>query len=247
MADRVAVVTGGAGGIGAAICAALLEQSWKVVSVDRTDAGASSGRADAAHVGGDVRDETVHAMAADAARRLGTLTAWVNCAGMLEDGALHTLDAARIDTQLTVNLGSVLLGCRAAVQAFIADDTPGSIVTIGSVHGARPMAGFPVYAAAKAGIEGLGRQLAVEYAHRGIRVNTIAPGAVRTSMTVGTDPAGEEERLVGAAALSPMNRVSEPGEVASLAVYLLSPEAIGITGTVVHLDNGMTAGGGVRP
>ena len=116
-------------------------------------------------------------------------------------------------------------------------------MNIGSIHGAQPFAALPLYAASKGAIESLTRQLCVEYGGFGIRINTVAPGAVNTPMTTGSDLERVEDVLRVAADLSPMNRVSSADEVASVINFLLSAEAVGFNGAIVRMDNGMAATG----
>jgi NAD(P)-dependent dehydrogenase (short-subunit alcohol dehydrogenase family) len=237
------VITGAAGGIGAATCERLLRSGWSVVAVDRdvTALQELEARLDVRAVAGDVREESTMLEARRAAEQLGELTGWVNNAALLRSGPLHEATADQIAEQLAVNLHSVVLGAREAISSFLESGAAGSIVNVTSIHARNPFPGHPLYATAKGGVEALTRQLCVEYGDRGIRVNAVAPGAVDTTMTTGDgDP---EAALKSAAALSPMGRVSSPGEIAAAIAFLLSPESPGINGHVLAVDNGMSAQG----
>lgn len=238
------IVTGAAGGIGSATCELLAARGFDVVAVDR-DAAALERlrqRVNALRVVvGDVRDDTTMMAARTAGEEAGPLTAWVNNAAVLRPAPLHELDSASIDEQLEINLVSVVRGCREAISSFLAHEVAGAIVNVSSIHGRNPFPGLPLYATAKGGVEALTRQLCVEYGDRGIRCNVVAPGAVHTAMTVGEhDP---DAALRSAAELSPMRRVSSPGEIAAAIAYLLSPDAIGVNGHTLYVDNGMSAHG----
>jgi NAD(P)-dependent dehydrogenase (short-subunit alcohol dehydrogenase family) len=238
------VVTGAAGGIGSDTCSLLIARGWTVIGVDR-DADALAEVAarlpQLIPVTGDVRDPATAAAARAAAENAGPLTAWVNNAAVLRPRPLHEAEAAFVEEQLAINLTSVVLGCHEALASFVEGGVAGAIVNVTSIHAQHPFPGLPLYAAAKGGVEALTRQLCVEYGERGIRVNAVAPGAVRTPMTLGDgDP---EEALRSAAALSPMRRVSESSEIASAIAFLLSSEAAGINGHVLAVDNGMSAQG----
>lgn len=238
------IVTGAAGGIGAATCELLAARGFDVVAVDRDHDALASLTARLPGIltaAGDVRDDDVLRAARAAGETAGPLTAWVNNAVVLRPLPLHETDSAFIDEQLAINLVSVVRGCREAVASFVENDVAGAIVNVTSIHAQHPFPGLPLYATAKGGVEALTRQLCVEYGERGIRVNAVAPGAVDTAMTVG--PGDRDEALRSAGALSPMRRVSAPGEIAAAIAYLLSPDAAGINGHVLAVDNGMSAQG----
>lgn len=241
---RSVVVTGAAGGIGSATCRALMASGWEVVALDRDATGLqtlSSALAGVRTVQGDVREEDTMRRAREVAEDAGTLSGWVNNAGVLRPGALHEASLESITELLAINLLSVVMGAREAVASFVEHGVAGSIVNVSSIHARNPFPGQPLYATAKGGIEALTRQLCVEYGARGIRVNAVAPGAVSTPMTIGDGD--REAALRSASALSPMGRVSEPEEIAAAIDYLMSAAAIGVNGHVLAVDNGMSAQG----
>jgi NAD(P)-dependent dehydrogenase (short-subunit alcohol dehydrogenase family) len=245
---RSVVVTGGANGIGRAICRQLADAGWQVLAVDR-DAAAldrlTDGQPGIAGLEADVtRAETAqHAVAT--AERSGVLWGWVNNAGILDDAPLHDISDATVERVLAVNLRATIFGIRAAVRSFRAHGLPGAIVNVSSIHGQHPFAGHPIYAASKGAVEALTRQICVEYGVDGIRCNAVAPGAVATRMTLTADATDEAaaQQLASAAALSPMGRVSAPEEIADAVVFLLSDRSRSINGHVLAVDNGMSAHG----
>lgn len=229
-----------------ATCRRLSSEGWAIVATDLR--GESLGSlSDVAgvvlRVAGDVSDSAFVQRVALLAEQKGTLVGWVNSVGALSEAPLHLLDDSAINKQLSINLLTTIFGCREALRSFIRSSTLGSIVNISSIHGVQPFDELPLYAASKGAIEALTRQLCVEYAKMGIRINAVAPGAVNTTMTTGTNPDRMDEILRAAADLSPMNRVSSADEVASVINFLLSDEAAGFNGTVIRMDNGMAATG----
>ena len=136
---------------------------------------------------------------------------------------------------------AVVYGVREALRSFLMRSVPGSIVNVSSIHGHAAFPGSGPYDAAKGGVEALTRYVCVEYGHLGIRCNAVAPGAVNTN--VGRTPSKSDESGIWppSEALAPMQRASEPSEVAQAVLYLLSNSAIGVNGHVLAVDNGMAA------
>ena len=241
---RTAVLTGAANGIGRAIAATLAAGGWTVVGVDR-DAGALSqvlGRINGRPVVGDVRDPRVLAEARREAENMGQLTAWVNNAGIVRLAPLHLMEPAAIDEVLDTDLRAVVFGAREALQSFLAHGVPGSIVNMSSVHASGSFPGYGAYDTAKGGLEALTRYVCVEYGHLGIRCNAVAPGAVNTSIvpeqTGGPAPASFS---TDPTELSPMRRLSEPEEVATVVAFLIEGASNSINGHSLMVDNGMSA------
>lgn len=240
--SRSVVVTGAGNGIGAAIGRRLTRQSWTVVGVD-LDADALSQQGYAASIVGDVGELATHEAAVAAARRLAPLHGWVNNAATNAHLRLDEIPLESIDRILRTTLLSVIYGSRVAVQEFLAADSPGAIVNISSIHARAGFPSSPIYDAAKAGVEGLTRQLCVEYAHAGIRVNAIAPGFVlsRPDSAQLKEP-GRRERINQTwAPAAPRGTIMVPDEIAGPAAFLLSDDANGINGHVLAVDGGMAA------
>ena len=240
--DRVVVVTGASSGIGAAIFDELYADGYGVVGVALSEParGLPEGTQ---WVRGDVALGEVLDHAADAASALGTLTGWVNNAGIIESVPLHLIGDEQVDATLNTNLRGTLFGMRAALRAFLRDGVRGSIVNMGSIHGRAGFPGTPAYDASKSGIESLTRYAAAEYGHLGIRVNAVAPGAIRTEMLAraivqAPDP-GQLEREYGA--LHPLGRLGESVEVARVVRFLLSGDASFVSGATVAVDGGAAA------
>ncbi|MFC6886558.1 MULTISPECIES: SDR family NAD(P)-dependent oxidoreductase [Actinomadura] len=243
------VVTGGGRGIGRAVVERLLADGAAVVAIE-LDPGAlawldghPAGRRAAAVVG-DASDEAVAGRAADLAeeRGGGPLTGWVNNAALFRDASLHEAGARGVMDLVAANLGPPLAGCAVAVRRFLASGEGGAIVNVTSHQARQAVPGCTPYVTAKAAVEGLTRALAVEYGPRGVRVNAVAPGSVRTERyesylrDLGPDGAARVEREM--AALHPLGRVARAEEVAAAIVHLLSPDAAFVNGATVPVDGG---------
>ncbi|GAB0112934.1 SDR family oxidoreductase [Acidisoma sp. C75] len=240
-----AFVTGGGGDIGGAIADVLSTRGWGVIvaDIDGTRAEAVAARLRAA--GGvaeamavDVTDEAAVAEAARRALGLGDVRALVNNAGRALGPSMRGMDYATWRRDITLNLDSAFL----CIQAFRAHLLAhgGGIVNIGSVNGLG-MFGHPAYSAAKAGLMHLTRCLAVEFGPQGVRVNAVAPGTVRTRAwdeRLAANPAVFDE----VTSWYPLGKVATPQDVAQAVGFLLCDEASHITGIVLPVDGGISAG-----
>lgn len=236
--DRVALVTGGSGGIGAAVCRHLAADGASVLVGYRSDAAAAEavvadcdGKAEAVHL--DVTDPDSVAAAIDRAGDLGTLDTVVNAAGVAVDKLVLQLSPDDFDLSIDANLRGAYLVSRAALRPMLRA-RHGRIIQIGSIVGLRGNAGQAAYAAAKAGLVGFSASLAREVARKNITVNVVAPGFVETAMTDALpDRAREALRE-----LAPSGRAVTADEVGATVAFLASPAASGITGAVLPVDNG---------
>jgi NAD(P)-dependent dehydrogenase (short-subunit alcohol dehydrogenase family) len=249
---RVALITGGASGIGRATADRLLADGFRLaladVDADGLDrAVADVGPGDALAVPTDVRSFDACAAAVSAAvDRFGRLDALVNCAGVWVEGPTETMTEADWDRVVDVNLKGTFGMCRAAIPPL--ETTGGCIVNVSSDAGLWGNKGAAIYCASKGGVTVLTKALAVEVAERGIRVNAVCPGDVDSPMiryqaeTFGVgDPEGYLARLLEAYPQRPP-RFIRPEEVAELIAFLCSDRATPITGAAISIDFGLTAG-----
>lgn len=236
--SRVAIVSGGSGGIGAATCHALTAQGFHVLVGYGGNAAAAEkvaadadGEAEPCHL--DVTDADSVAAAVARAGELGTLAVVVNNAGIADDDLLMRLDAERFDRTVEVNLRGAFLLSKAALRPMLRA-RHGRIVSVASIVALRGNVGQTAYAASKAGLIGFTKSLAREVARKGITANVVAPGFVATSMTEQL-PDETRQALID---LAPTGKAVEAAEVAAAIAFLASDAAGAITGTVLPVDGG---------
>jgi NAD(P)-dependent dehydrogenase (short-subunit alcohol dehydrogenase family) len=238
--DEVCFVTGGSRGVGRAIVEAFRAAGYKVAACATSADGAAAGEPDLA-LACDLRDPSAIKAALDeTVRALGGLTVVVNNAGV---AGSDVLDVADLEDEhwtrtLDVNLSGAYHVCKHALAAL--PDGRGRILNIGSTLSHRGVPDGIAYCASKHGLIGLTRALAKRLATRGVTVNAVCPGWVRTDMA--TQRASELNTDTASLAASvPIGRMLEPDEVAAMCVYLASPEAAGVTGQSFNIDGGSTA------
>ena len=240
---RVALVTGGSRGIGAAVAQALAMAGAAVTVCARNGEAAAATAAAIAAQGGkalgvaaDVsRAADTERIVATCVERFGQLDILVNNAGITRDGlALRMKDEDWCDV-LAVNLNGAFYCARAALRAILKQKQRGRIINIGSVVGSMGNPGQANYVASKAGLIGLTKALAREVASRGVTVNAVAPGFIDTDMTASLSNAVKETYR----AQIPLARFGTPAEVAAAVAFLASDSAAYITGQVLHVNGGM--------
>jgi NAD(P)-dependent dehydrogenase (short-subunit alcohol dehydrogenase family) len=238
----VAIVTGAAGGIGSAVVGELRDAGASVVAEDIDPAVRELEEERVAVLTGDAASaDTARAAVELAKARFGRLDVVVNNAGrFLLKPIVDTTDD-EWDALMTTNVRSVFVHCREALPDLIASDAA-AIVNVSSISGVVGLPAQGAYCATKGAIAQLTRQLAIEHAADGVRVNAIAPGAVDTSFVdkalgTGPDPQRNEE----IAAAHPLGRMATPQEIARMMVFLASPAASFMTGAIVMADGGYTA------
>ncbi|NKY54830.1 SDR family NAD(P)-dependent oxidoreductase [Nocardia flavorosea] len=240
---RRILITGGAGGIGAAAARRVAAEGAAVAILD-TDYDAAQRLVPelgiAAAVECDVtREESVTTAVAAAAEELGGLDGVLTCAGIARSGLPHEMSFEDWHSVIAVNLTGTFLTIRAAVPHLL-EAGAASVVTIGSVASlVSANTNTCSYDASKSGVLGLTRSIAVGYADRGIRANCLCPGVVDTPLA---RRAREVEGVTSnAVAATPLGRRAEPDEMAAVIAFLLSAESSYLTGSVVTADGGLTA------
>ncbi len=246
---KVAVITGAGSGIGRVAAALFAAEGAKVVVADVVADQAESAVAEIIAAGGsatavatDVSDEgQVEAMVRTAVDTYGGLHVLFNNAGIFpdDDGGVLDTPPATWQKVMEVNLKGVWLGCRAAIPAML-DSGGGSIVNVASFVALMGAATAQIaYTASKGGVLAMTREVAVEYARKGIRANSICPGPIETPLLAEllADPARRQRRLVHI----PIGRFGRPEEIAKAALFLASDDASFVTGSALVVDGGITA------
>jgi acetoacetyl-CoA reductase len=243
MAQRVAVVTGGMGGLGEAICIKLSAMGYKVVSTY------SPGNKKSAEWLGDMKKQghDFRAVAADVAdfascnraisevaKEIGPVDVLVNNAGITRDMTFRKMDKPNWDAVTKTNLDSVFNMTKPVIDGM-AERGWGRIINVSSVNGQKGAFGQTNYSAAKAGMHGFTKALALEYARKGVTVNTISPGYIGTKMVLAIPKDILDSKIVPQI---PIGRLGKPEEVAGLVAYLCSEEAAFVTGANIAINGG---------
>lgn len=261
LARQTALVTGGSSGIGLAAALGLAEAGARVVvnhlaheadAAEQVVGRIAAAGGTALALAGDVsREEDVRALFAEAIERCGTLHILVNNAGIQRDASLTEMTLAQWNSVLDVNLTGQFLCAREAAREFLRrgieptiSRAAGKIICMSSVHQSIPWAGHANYATSKGGVRMLTETMAQELAPSRIRVNAIAPGAIRTP--INTAAWETDEALTALERLIPYGRIGEPEDIARAVVWLASDESDYVTGTTLVVDGGMMLYPGFR-
>ncbi|MEA2233699.1 MAG: hypothetical protein QOD83_3515 [Solirubrobacteraceae bacterium] len=248
-AGKVTLVTGGASGIGRAAALAFAGRGAAVVIADVDDAGGEQTVALINQRGGEglfvhtdvTQARDVEELLARTVDTFGALHHAFNCAGIAGEMApTADCDEENWDRTIAINLKGIWLCLRAEIKQMLAGGG-GSIVNTSSVAGLRGFPGISAYSASKGAVIQLTRTAALEYAAAGIRVNAVCPGAIDTPMLAGLVQ-NQPELQAGLLALHPLGRIGTPDEIAQAVIWLCSDAASFITGQVLAIDGGWTAG-----
>ncbi len=250
---RLALVTGAASGIGRATAIRLASEGAAVFCLDIQAEAAADTAKQIASAGGraesrglDVADRAACEEAVVTARdALGGLDLLANVAGILRPGHTHEQDPDVFDLTIGINLTGTFNMCRATIRVFLDNDAkPASGCSIVNISSAAALQGVPynaAYGASKAGVLGLTKALASEYARREIRVNAICPGGISTPMTAAGFPVEGIDPALFARVAPQMPTIGQPEEIAALVAYMSSDEARFMTGSGITIDGGQLA------
>ena len=243
MSKRIALVTGGIGGIGSSICRQLCKDGYTVVAnyiapeQQKADAWLAEQRAagNDVHIAvGDVSNfEDCVAMVASIKEKVGAISVLVNNAGITKDGMFKKMPLDNWMAVLNINLNSVFNVTRQVVDDMLAGGW-GRVINISSINGQKGQFGQTNYSAAKAGMHGFTKALAQETAAKGITVNTISPGYIGTEMVMAIQEDIRNQIISGI----PVGRLGKPEEIAKLVSYLASDDAAFITGANIAINGG---------
>jgi len=243
LAGKIAIVTGGAGGIGATTAHLFARAGAKVVLGDVRDAGPVAKEIGGAFLRTDVRQAAeVKALVDFAVSKHGRLDVLFNNAGIEIHGPLIATDEAQHRNLIDINVNGVFYGLKYGIQAMLANAGParGSIINTASVAGLLGAPGLGSYNAAKHAVVGLTRNACLEYGMLGIRVNAVCPGVINTPMAHALGPSPELLERIGKA--HALGRIGEPEEVARAVLFLASDDASFVTGATLTVDGGFSVG-----
>ncbi|MGE4428265.1 MAG: SDR family NAD(P)-dependent oxidoreductase [Solirubrobacteraceae bacterium] len=241
---RVVLITGGSRGLGEGFVGAFLAAGDTVVTCSRSVTPAVEAWSGDPALAGRFHHACVDLVDRDACRafvddvleRFGTIDVLVNNAGVAHDGVLALARDEDVDAVLDLNVKATITMTRLVVRRMLLARS-GRIINVSSIVGLSGYRGLSVYSATKAALDGFTRSLARELGSRGITVNSIAPGYLRTDMSHGLD----EAQLGQIARRTPVGRLGEPNDIASVALFLASDGARFLTGQTLVVDGGLTA------
>jgi meso-butanediol dehydrogenase / (S,S)-butanediol dehydrogenase / diacetyl reductase len=247
--DKVALITGGGTGIGAATARRFAAEGARVIVLGRTAAPLEAVAAETGGlaVPGDAANaDDVGRAVKEAVDRFGGLDVLVACAGDMRAGDVLEVDDETWAEDMRLNFTTCVVSARAVLPAMI-ERGGGSIISISSVGG---LVGTPkrlTYSVAKTALLGLVRSLAVDYGPSGVRVNAVLPGLIKTQMPQGVMEDIAKRRGISvddaytwSSSMAPLRRAAEPSEIASVCLFLASPDSSFVTGTFIVADGGLT-------
>lgn len=244
--EKVAIVTGGSGGLGQGICQRLAQEGAKIVvdyhshadeaekvkeKIEQLGSEALIVQADLSKV------EQINNLVQKSIDRFGKVDILVNNAGIEKRADFWDVTEADYDLVLNLNLKAVFFTTQAVVKHFMATDNKGKIINISSVHEELPFPHFTSYCASKGGVKMITRNLAVELGPMGITINNVAPGAIATP--INHDLLNNPELLKKVTNNIPLGRMGEPEDVSGIVAFLASDEAKYITGSTFYVDGGL--------
>lgn len=244
--NKVAIVTGGSGGIGQALCTRLAPEGAKIVvnyrsskeeaeevkqKVEQIGSQALIVQADLSKV------DQINHLVQETINHFGKVDILVNNAGLEKRADFWDVTEKDYDLVLDVNLKAVFFATQAVVKHFRETNNPGRIINISSVHEELPFPHFTAYCASKGGVKMITRNLAVELGPMGITINDVAPGAIATP--INQDLLNNPEQLKKVTNNIPLGRLGEPEDVAGIVAFLASDEAKYITGSTFYVDGGL--------
>ena len=244
--EKVAIVTGGSGGIGQALCKRLAKEGAKIVinyrsSIDKakeTKEKVEQIGSEALIVQADLSQvDRINNLVQKTIDHFGKIDILVNNAGLEKRADFWDVTEEDYDLVLDVNLKAVFFTTQAVVKHFKETNNPGSIINISSVHEELPFPHFASYCASKGGVKMITRNLAVELGSMGITINNVAPGAIATS--INQNLLNNPEQLKKVTHNIPLGRMGEPEDVSGLVAFLASDEAKYITGSTFYVDGGL--------
>ncbi|MFL1995616.1 glucose 1-dehydrogenase [Lysinibacillus irui] len=242
--DKVVIVTGGASGLGEATALEFAKEGAKVAIADVADKGQAYSDElnlkgyDTIFVKTDVsKEDEIKNLVSTTVEKFGKLDVMFANAGINIEADVHDLDLASWQKVIDINLTSVFLSDKYAIEQFQKQGTGGVIINTGSIHSLVARDGLAPYSASKGGIKMLTQQVAARYSKEGIRANAIAPGYIETPL-MNTLSQNVIDSLVG---LHPMGRLGKPVEVAKTVLFLASDDSSFISGVTLPIDGGYTA------